>query len=95
MSDVFRKEYRQLNPDEVATMKAIKEKAQELYDMLTGYRGGDNMGGALPAPGQLLVPGSYEAEDGPHVIAINPRCQATAKTKLEECVMWATKGITG
>lgn len=25
---------------------------------------------------------------------IDPRMQALAKTKLEECVMWAVKGIT-
>lgn len=24
----------------------------------------------------------------------DPRCVAIAKTKLEECVMWATKGLT-
>jgi len=24
----------------------------------------------------------------------DPRCVAVAKTKLEECVMWAVKGIT-
>lgn len=25
----------------------------------------------------------------------DPRCGATAKTKLEESIMWAVKGITG
>jgi hypothetical protein len=25
----------------------------------------------------------------------DPRCFALAKTKLEECVMWAVKGVTG
>jgi len=27
--------------------------------------------------------------------SVRPRCMAIARTKLEECVMWAVKGITG
>lgn len=31
-----------------------------------------------------------------HLDAVtDPRAQALARTKLEECVMWAVKGITG
>jgi hypothetical protein len=35
--DVFRKHYRQLTPGQVEAVTHIKEKAQELYDLLEHY----------------------------------------------------------
>jgi hypothetical protein len=34
MPDIFRKQYRQLNDGEKKTLDAIKDKAQELYNVL-------------------------------------------------------------
>ena len=34
------------------------------------------------------------AENGPGRLRPDPRCMSIARTKLEEAVMWAVKGIT-
>lgn len=59
---IFNQEYRQLTDEEKEKVKAIKDKADELYELFVGVTDG--------------------------------RMQALAKTKLEECIMWAVKGIT-
>jgi hypothetical protein len=63
MSDVFRKQYRELHADETATIELIKQQADALYETLTS-----------------LSPS---------------RESSTAKTRLEESVMWAVKHVTG
>lgn len=65
MSNIFRSEYRELEPGEKDFLKSFKEKAQSLYDMIDGTEGPENI-----------------------------REMKLAKTKLEEAVMWAVKGIT-
>lgn len=62
MSDVFRKQYRELSSLEKDTLAMIKDRAESLYDSL-----------------EVLGQG---------------REISLAKTKLEECVMWAVKHIT-
>lgn len=62
MSDVFRKQYRELGEEEVSQLHAIRAKANELMDLFE--------------------------KCGPS------RENSLAKTKLEEAVMWAVKGIT-
>ena len=59
--DVFRKTYRDLTKEEISLMNDIKDKAQELHELLDFI---PNREGAL------------------------------AKTNLEQCIMWAVKGIT-
>lgn len=41
--NVFRKAYRPLNDDEKAYLEALKNKAQELYDLISLYREHDVM----------------------------------------------------
>ena len=77
--NVFRNEYRPLNPDEVKAVKQVKELAAELYDKLGTGSG-------------ITV---IDEEGNGHLVVTDPRHIALAKTKLEEAVMWATKGITG
>jgi len=72
--NVFRNEYRPLNPDEVQAVKTIKELAAELYDKM-----GTGTDIAVGVPMTSMV-------------TTDPRHIALAKTKLEEAVMWATKG---
>ena len=66
--NVFRSAYRELSDEEKEKMEIIKNKAQELYDLIES------------------------------VVEQNPSEQARfislAKTKLEESIMWAVKGIT-
>lgn len=62
---IFRKEYRENTEQEKADIEAVKDKAQELYDLIDKYHNPDT-----------------------------GREAAIAKTKLEESVMWAVKGIT-
>lgn len=59
---IFNNEYRELTDLEKIDVKAIKESADELYELIENVT--------------------------------DPRMKACAKTKLEECVMWAVKGIT-
>ena len=61
---IFNQEYRQLTDEVKERVKAIKDKADELYTMIN----------------EITEPHLREA--------------AISKTKLEECVMWAVKGIT-
>lgn len=85
--DIFRKKYRQLNPDEVAAMQAIKDGAQALYD---------TMGEGKEMKVSVLVETNPEmVMSEQRTVAIDPRCMNRAKVKLEEAVMWATKAITG
>ena len=62
MSDVFRKQYRELSSLEEDTLAMIKDRAESLHDSL-----------------EVLGQG---------------REISLAKTKLEECVMWAVKHLT-
>ena len=84
--DVFRKQYRQLSPDEVQALNELKSEADKLYTMMAELKFT-----AFEAP---------TSEDGPHgvrgfTVAADQRCMALAKTNLEQSVMWATKAITG
>jgi hypothetical protein len=79
MEDVFRKQYRELNPDEKVALSDIKGQAGMLYDML------DKLNFSVPV-GDATRSFTVNAD---------PRSMALAKTKLEEAVMWATKAITG
>lgn len=88
--DVFRKQYRQLNPDEIQALNDVKSKADELYTLLAelkfrAFEGGEQHpdGTATPAAVRDFT------------VTADARCMALAKTKLEESVMWATKAITG
>ena len=88
--DIFRKAYRELNPDEVQAMNEIKSEADKLYTMMvelkfTAYEG--------VQPPETGIPGPTTMRD--FTVTADPRCMAMAKTKLEEAVMWATKAITG
>lgn len=64
MSDVMRKEYRQLTDDEKAHIKRIKDLGERFIDECRSSE-------------------------------FNMREFALARTKIEEAVMWAVKGITG
>lgn len=66
MTNIFRPEYRELSEQEKTTVNLLKDKAQELLN--------------------VILVGSTTS---------NGREMALAKTKLEESVMWAVKGITG
>lgn len=76
MTNIFRKEYRELSDDEKALLDQVKDKAQELFDLISeGTRVREQLSRDMPTQ--------------------NGREMALAKTKLEEAVMWAVKGITG
>lgn len=67
MTDKYRREYRELKPEEQNAIGAIKIQAESMeknFDVMQGDLGAD------------------------------PRCLAIARTKLEEAIMWATKGVT-
>lgn len=76
MTNVFRKQYRKLTDQEIATLDKLKDKAQEVYDIISeATRTQEQKTSEMPS--------------------VNAREMALAKTKLEESVMWAVKGITG
>jgi hypothetical protein len=77
--NVFRNEYRTLNPDESKAVLVIKEVAAVLYDNL-------GVGDKVP----VKTP-----DGEVRTVQADPRMLALARTKLEESVMWATKAITG
>lgn len=87
--DVFRKQYRQLNPDEVQALNDIKSKADELFTMLSELKFNAYEGGA-EHPDGTVTPHSVRE----FTVLVDARCMALAKTKLEESVMWATKALT-
>lgn len=66
--NVFRKTYRLLHDRENEYLDRLKDKAQELYDLI-------QFGNPLQSS-----PDSRE--------------KSLAKTKLEECIMWAVKDVT-
>lgn len=66
MTNVFRKEYKELTESQIKLSNDIKDTAQKLYDL---YGSAESSGTA-------------------------GREVALAKTKLEESVMWAIKGVT-
>lgn len=68
--DAFRKEYRPLSESEIAKLGSIKDKAQELSDLI------------WQTP--VMTGPSHKLDQ------LN-----AAQARLEECVMWATKAITG
>lgn len=94
--NVFRKEYRELNPDEVNALVQIKNKAQELYDLMKVVEGKMREDGKIQlifnSDAREVAAGKASGES--FVILANGRCVSLAKTKLEESVMWLTKGIT-
>ena len=65
---IFRKNYRQLTPEETVDISNIKDFAEELWAEFSVYD---------------------DEESNADIRAIR-----LAKTKLEEAVMWAIKGIT-
>lgn len=81
---IFRKEYRELTPDEVNAIAQIKDKAEELHQLL---------GMKFKADAREVAAGAASAEE--FTVQADFRSMALAKTKLEESVMWAVKGITG
>lgn len=86
MSDVFRKQYRELNPDQLQALKNIKERAEKLF---SSFEHDDTR--TL----QYHVAVENPIESGSFFfIRADPRMMALAKTKLEEAVMWATKAIS-
>lgn len=66
-ADPFRRQYRELTPEEQFRVATIKDGASSLLGVI-----------------EAAVKEGAE-----------PRCIALAKTKLEEAVFWATKGVTG
>lgn len=87
--DVFRKQYRQLNPDEVQALNDLKSKADELYTMFTELKFNAYEGGAQHPDGTSSPHSVRE-----FTVLADARCMALAKTKLEESVMWMTKALT-
>lgn len=84
---VFRPKYRKLDGDELELMNAVKAKAQELWDVIdVAY---EARGARLIASGEVPAP-RVELPPGPP----NCRSLSIARTKLEESVMWAVKGLT-
>lgn len=81
MTDIFRQKYRELNDSEKRELENIKTIAGELYaaiELNTTHNNGPT------TDSQPLAP----------PIETNGREMALAKTKLEEAVMWAVKGLT-
>lgn len=72
--NVFRKEYRPLSDAEKVYLEALKDKAQELYDLIE--QGPNGLPGPIGTCGRMS------------------RDASLAKTKLEECIMWAVKDVT-
>lgn len=81
--NVFRTEYRELTPDEINALGQIKEKAEELHELLEL---------AFNANAREVAEGKASSDH--FTLSADPRCMAASRTKLEEAVMWAVKGIT-
>lgn len=77
---VFRPKYRKLDDDELMRMNAVKASAQELWDLMD-----DAMNHRFGTP----------ENTGAAVSPAACREHSLARTKLEEAVMWAVKGLTG
>lgn len=76
--DVFHPVYRELSDEEKDLMAQVKSKASELYELFV----------KVQFPDGDMTPSSAPKSTN------NGREVSLAKTKLEEAVMWAVKGIT-
>lgn len=65
-NDIFRREYKPISPEKSELILQVKQKGQELHDLITAFESGGTA----------------------------PREIDTAKSRLEEAVMWAVKGIS-
>lgn len=74
--DEVRTQYRELSDREKADIQAVKEKGQELLNLLLN-----------------ISSSFYPTSDG-STRSADPRCISLARTKVEEAVMWAVKGVT-
>lgn len=81
MPDVFHNQYRELSEAEKELMANLKDKALELYDLYDQV-------------GRLEVDAESDNESKTGSTSKCGREIALAKTKLEESVMWAVKGLT-
>ena len=77
---IFRPKYRKLDDDELERMNNVKAQAQELWDSID-----DAMNHRFGVPEDTREPVPMAA----------CREHSIARTKLEEAVMWAVKGLTG
>lgn len=79
MTDPFRENYIDITEGQAGLIKAIKEKAKELYDLYRAISIDKNgVGRDFGIPDKI----------------VDNRAISIAKTELETSVMWAVKGFT-
>ena len=77
----FRKRYRQLSVEDIGHHDLVKDLAENLLVAINAAYG------ALTVPVPDGIAGSGLSSE-------QQRCRALAKTKLEESIMWAIRGLT-
>lgn len=88
----FRPRYRALTPDEIALHDQVKTVATVLdghFDAIVD-RIKEDAQAELSQPTGATALQAVEARRNERL-----RCVALARTKLEEAIMWAVKGLTG
>ena len=87
--NVFRPKYRELDPSEQVRLDEIKMLAQSLYDEI------EDAYAARYPDARKANPQIADIQGGHIIPRPLSREHAMARTKLEEAVMWAVKGLTG